>query len=52
LDGLTMADGKISISRLLPFVALSLAAALSACGGGAGPVDVVNLPKEMGCGRQ
>ena len=42
-----MADGKISISLLLPFVALSLAAALSACGGGAGPLDVVNLPQEM-----
>ena len=31
-----MPDGKILISRVLPLVALALAAALSGCGGGAG----------------
>src|SRR6201997_2027325 len=41
-----MADGKILISRSLPLVALALAAALSACGG-AGPLDVADLPRGM-----
>jgi lysozyme len=35
-----MPDGKIHISRLLP--PLALAAALSGCGGSAGPLDVIN----------
>ena len=42
-----MPDGKILISRMLPAVALALAAALSGCGGGAaGPLDdAANLPR-------
>ena len=42
-----MADGETLMSRVLPAVALAFAAALSGCGGGAGPVDVANLPREM-----
>ena len=42
-----MPDGKIFISRLLSFVALAFAAVLSGCGGGAGPIDVADLPSGM-----
>jgi lysozyme len=44
---LTMPDGKIFISRALTAVVLALATALSGCGGGAGPVDVSDLPRGM-----
>jgi lysozyme len=37
-----MPDGKILISRLMSAVALALAAALSGCGGGNGPLDALN----------
>ena len=39
-----MPDGKIFLSRLLSFAALAFAAALAGCGGGAGPIDVADLP--------
>src|SRR5580658_5794933 len=44
---LTMPDGKIFISRALTAVVLALATALSGCGGGAGPMDVADLPRGM-----
>ena len=41
-------DGKISISRALPALALTLAATVSGCGGGAGPLDDASrLPAAM-----
>jgi lysozyme len=42
-----MPDGKILTSRLMTAVALALAAALSGCGGGVGPLDALNsdLPR-------
>ena len=40
-----MPGGKIHISRTVPF--LALAAVLSGCGGGAGPMDVAELPRGM-----
>ena len=42
-----MPDGQIFLSRPLSLAALAFAAALSGCGGGAGPLDVVDLPKGM-----
>jgi lysozyme len=44
---LTMPDGKIFISCALTAAALALGGALSGCGGGAGPVDVADLPRGM-----
>jgi len=41
----TAPESKILISRMVPVMAL--AAALSGCGGGAGPLDVARLPPEM-----
>ena len=38
---------RFLISRVLTGVALALGSALSACGGGAGPVDVADLPRGM-----
>jgi lysozyme len=43
---LTMPEGKIFISRALTAVVLTLGAALSGCGG-AGPMDVADLPRGM-----
>ncbi len=42
-----MPDGKIFFSRAFPLVAFAFAAALSGCGGGAGPLGVADLPKGM-----
>jgi len=42
-----MPDGKVHISRPVPLLALAFAAALSGCGGGAGPIDVADLPLGM-----
>src|ERR1700693_3832492 len=42
-----MPDGKIFLSRVLSFAALAFAAALAGCGGGAGPIDVADLPLGM-----
>jgi lysozyme len=42
-----MPGGKTHISRSVPFFALALAAVLSGCGGGAGPIDVAELPRGM-----
>lgn len=42
-----MPDGKTLISHAALAILLVLAAALSGCGGGAGPVDVADLPRGM-----
>ncbi|MBV8795476.1 MAG: glycosyl hydrolase family 25, partial [Hyphomicrobiales bacterium] len=41
-----MPGGRTHISRTVSFLALALAAALSGCGG-AGPIDVAELPRGM-----
>ena len=42
-----MQDGKIFLSRPRSFAAFAFAVALSGCGGGAGPIDVADLPSGM-----
>jgi lysozyme len=42
-----MPDGNFLISRLRSLLALGLAAVLSGCGGGDGPLDTANLPSAM-----
>ena len=45
---MTIPDGKVLISRVLPAVAITLAAALSGCGGGTSPLDDASrLPAAM-----